>query len=98
MTRSSHWRSSGLKRRIPRAYRWGDKKNIQLRSGIESAHVYRQMLQRGIERFRPFRQGVHHSGACIFERDAVELSELTNNPSLFLGEASLDAKSVETWL
>ena len=56
------------------------------------------MVQRGLERFRPFGQGVHHSGACIFERDAVELSELTNNLSLFLSEASLDAKSVETWL
>lgn len=62
------------------------------------ACVYCQMLQRGLERFRPFGQGVHHSGACIFERDAVELSELTNNLRLFLSEASLDAKSVETWL
>lgn len=60
--------------------------------------MYRQMLQRGLERFRPFGQGVHHCGACIFERDAVELSELTNNLSLFLSEASLDAKGVETWL
>jgi len=56
------------------------------------------MLQRGFERFRPFGQGVHHGGACILERDAVELSELTNNLSLFLSEASLDAKSVETRL
>ncbi len=56
------------------------------------------MLQRGLERFRPFGQGVHHGGACIFERDAVELSELTNNFSLFLSETSFDAKSVETWL
>lgn len=56
------------------------------------------MLQRGLERFRPLGQGVHHGGACIFERDAVELSELTNNLSLFLGEAGLDPKSVETWL
>lgn len=65
---------------------------------MDSAHVYCQMLQRGLERFRPLGQGVHHGGACIFERDAVELSELTNNPSLFLGEAGLDPKSVETWL
>lgn len=70
---------------------------IPLRRGIESAHVYCQMLQRGLEGFRPFGQGVHHGGACIFERDAVELSELTNNLSLFLSEASLDAKSVKTW-
>lgn len=56
------------------------------------------MLQGGLERFGPFGQGVHHSGACIFERDAVELSELTNNLSLFLSEVSLDAKGMETWL
>ncbi len=71
---------------------------IALRSDIESAHVYCQMLQCGLERSRPFGQGVYHGGTCIFERDAVELSELTNNLSLFLSEASLDAKSVEAWL
>jgi hypothetical protein len=71
---------------------------IALRRDIESAHVYCQMLQRGLERFRPLGQGVHHGGACIFERDAVELSDLTNNFSLFLSETSLDAKSVKTWL
>jgi len=71
---------------------------IAQRRGIESAHVYRQMLQRGLERFRPLGQGVHHGGACIFQRDTVELSELTNNLSLFLSQAGLDAKGVETWL
>jgi hypothetical protein len=71
---------------------------IVLRRGIKAAHVYCQMLQRGLEGFRPIRQGVHHGGACILERDAVELSELTNHLSLFLGETGLDAKSVKTRL
>jgi hypothetical protein len=69
---------------------------IVLRRGMESAHVYCQMLQRGLQGFRPIGQGVHHGGACILERDAVEPSELTNKFSLFLGEVGLDAKSVET--
>ena len=97
MTRSSHWHSSGLKRRKCPGHIDG-KIKILLRRCIESAHVYCQMVQRGLERFRPFGQGVHHGGACIFERNAVELSELTNNLSLFLSEAGLDAKSVKTWL
>ena len=41
------------------------------RSRVESTHMYRQMLQREPQRVCPFREGVHHRGACILEREAV---------------------------
>ena len=56
------------------------------------------MLQRGLQGCRPIREGVYHRGACILERNAVELFELTNKLNLFLCEPGLDPKSMETWL
>lgn len=61
-------------------------------------HMYCQMLQRGPQRFRPFREGVHHRGACILERKAVQPTKLTEEFCLFPGEVSLDAEGVKAQL